>query len=55
VLDFVIGSDGVIWVLLDGQWGWAVGTGNMVRLVSWDSVADEVCVSVYDEGSTENL
>ena len=37
MLDFVIGNEGIIWVLLDG-------TEKMVRLVKWDSVAEEVRV-----------
>jgi hypothetical protein len=54
VLDFIIGSDGVIWVLLDEQWGESTGTGKMVRVVRWDPVAGEVrlcpCLSQKRQG-----
>jgi tRNA (guanine-N(7)-)-methyltransferase subunit TRM82 len=43
VLDFVMGSDGLIWVLLDGQWDNAIKTWKMVRVIRWDPVAEEVC------------
>jgi hypothetical protein len=42
VLDFVIGSDGLVWVLLDGQWGDSAEAQKMVRVVKWDSVREEV-------------
>jgi len=41
VLDFVIGSDGVIWVLLDDHWADTADATDMVRLVKWDAITQE--------------
>jgi hypothetical protein len=53
MLDFVIGSDGLIWVLLDGKWDEAATTGKMVRVVRWDSVVESV--SAYPRFILNNL
>ena len=47
MLDFVIGSDGLIWVLLDEKWDEAATAAKMVRTVKWDSVAEEVSVCTH--------
>lgn len=43
VLDFISRSDGVFWVLLDGEWDGVVEE-RMVQVVRWDSNANEVDV-----------
>ena len=43
VLDFIIGIDGIIWVLLDARWADAADPMDTVRLVRWDSIMQEVC------------
>lgn len=49
VLDFVVAKEGLVWVLLDSEWGDAATAGKMVRLVRWDwSIGEVRRVTILD-------
>lgn len=45
VLEFIIAENGLIWVLLDGEWGEDSRASSMAQLIRWDPSTGRVCSS----------